>query len=303
MHIKASDGTFLHVKDMGEGEPVLLIHGWPLTGDMFDYQTLALLEAGYRVITYDRRGFGQSGHPAGGYDYDRLADDLADVINEFDLDRLILVGFSMGGGEVARYLARHGSAKVSRAVLISAVVPYLLKDASNPDGVELQAFEEMKDKIREDRFAFLESFAQQFYGVGLIVRPVSSALLQWSFSLGCMASPKAMLDCVDAFARTDFRPDMAAFDIPTMIIHGTGDATVPIDPSARAAARLVPQARFLEYDGEPHGLFATAPDRLNADLLSFLGETAPVGERGRQVDTAVESLERPGQTDKVALYP
>ncbi|EZP71616.1 Arylesterase [Sphingomonas paucimobilis] len=270
MHLQTPNGHAIHVKDMGSGPAVILIHGWPLSGDMWEYQTLALLEAGYRVITYDRRGFGQSGHPADGYDYDVFADDLAAVIGHVDAPRVSLIGFSMGGGEIARYLGRHGSARVDKVALVSSVVPYLLQDGSNPDGVEQSVFDQMKMQIREDRFAFLQTFAKQFYGVGLVSKPVSGALLDWTFALAIMASPKATIDCVDAFGRTDFRPDLAAFDIPTLIIHGTSDKTVPIDPSGRAAAAAIPGARLIEYDGEPHGLFATAPDRLNGDLLAFL---------------------------------
>ncbi|MFD1612928.1 alpha/beta fold hydrolase [Sphingomonas tabacisoli] len=271
-YVESRDGTKLHVKDMGSGEPVVLIHGWPLTGDMFEYQTLALLEAGHRVITYDRRGFGQSGHPATGYDYDTFADDLAAVIDGCGAGRVSLVGFSMGGGEIARYLSRHGAAKVARAALIASVAGYLLKTDDNPDGVDPDQFEWMKDQIRKDRFAFLQTFAKQFYGVGWVSSPVSEALLDWTFALAIMASPKATIDCIDAFGRTDFRPDLASFaGVPTLIIHGTGDKTVPIEPSAHTAARGIPHATLLEYDGEPHGLFATAPDRLKRDLLSFLG--------------------------------
>jgi len=268
--IEAKDGTKLHVKDMGQGRPVILIHGWPLTGDMFEYQTVALLESGFRVITYDRRGFGQSGHPASGYTYDTFADDLAAVIDGLELQNVSLVGFSMGGGEIARYLSRHGASKVSRAVLVASVAGYLLKDESNPDGVDASVFEGMKKDIRKDRFDFLQSFAKTFYGVGLVTSPVSQGVLDWSFVLGVMASPKATIDCVDAFAKTDFRPDLAAFTIPTLVIHGTGDKTVPIDPTGRAAANGIAGAKLIEYDGEPHGLFATVPDRLNQDLIEFL---------------------------------
>ncbi len=271
-YAEARDETKLHVKDMGSGKPVVLIHGWPLTGDMFEYQTLALLEAGYRVITYDRRGFGQSGHPATGYDYDTFADDLAAVLDTCGLDRASLVGFSMGGGEIARYLSRHGSARVERAALIGAVVPYLLKTDDNPDGADASVFADMQDQIRKDRFAFLQTFAKQFYGVGWVSKPVSEALLDWTFILAIMASPKATIDCVTAFGTTDFRPDLPAFaGVPTLIIHGAADKTVPIDASARAAARGIPHAELIEYEGEAHGLFATAPDRLNEDLLRFLG--------------------------------
>lgn len=268
--IEAKDGTKLHVKDMGEGRPVILIHGWPLTGDMFEYQTVALLEAGFRVITYDRRGFGQSGHPASGFNYDTFADDLAAVIDGLELQSVSLVGFSMGGGEIARYLSRHGASKVSKAALVASVAGYLLKDESNPDGVDVSVFEGMKKDIRKDRFDFLQSFAKTFYGVGFVTSPVSQGVLDWSFVLGVMASPKATIDCVDAFGKTDFRPDFAAFTIPTLVIHGTGDKTVPIDPTGRAAANGIAGAKLIEYDGEPHGLFATVPDRLNQDLIEFL---------------------------------
>jgi non-heme chloroperoxidase len=250
---------------------VVLIHGWPLTGDMFEYQTLALLEAGYRVITYDRRGFGLSGHPLLGFDYDTFADDLAAVLEDRDVNGATLVGFSMGGGEVARYLSRHGSSRVAKVALISSVVPYLLKGDDNPDGVDQSVFDDMKAQIRKDRFAFLGAFAKQFYGIGLVSSPVSKELVDWTFILAVMASPKATINCVDAFGKTDFRPDLASFTVPTLIIHGTSDKVVPIDATGRAAAKSIPGAKLIEYDGEPHGLLATVPDRLNSDLIEFIG--------------------------------
>lgn len=277
--VHSRHGAAIHVKDMGSGAPVLLIHGWPLTGDMWEYQTLALLEAGYRVITYDRRGFGTSSHPAFGYDYETFADELADVIEELDLQDVTLVGFSMGGGEVARYLSRHGAGRVVRVALISSVVPILIKRSDNPEGVEPSVFTEMKARIRDDRFAFLQSFAESFYGVGLLTSPVSKALLDWTFLLAIMASPKATIDCIDAFAETDFRSDLAAFSVPTLIIHGTADKTVPIGPTSAAAADALPHATFISYQGEPHGLFATARDRLNGDLLSFLQQPGAEGHK------------------------
>ena len=269
--VETKDGTKLHVKDTGTGRPVVLIHGWPLTGDMFEYQSLALLEAGYRVITYDRRGFGQSGHPMLGYDYDTFADDLAAVLDDLDVTGATLVGFSMGGGEVARYLSRHGAARIAKVALVSSVVPYLLKGADNPDGVDQSVFEDMKAQIRKDRFSFLGTFAKQFYGVGLVSSPVSKDLLDWTFILAVMASPKATINCVDAFGKTNFRPDLPAFTVPTLIIHGTADKVVPIDAAGRAAAKGIPGATLIEYDGEPHGLLATAPARLNKDLIQFIG--------------------------------
>jgi non-heme chloroperoxidase len=269
--IEAKDGVQLHVKDSGKGRPVVLIHGWPLSGDMFEYQSLALLEAGYRVITYDRRGFGQSSHPATGYDYDTFADDLAAVLDKLDVQAANLVGFSMGGGEIARYLSRHGAKRIAKAVLISSVVPYLLKDDSNPMGVDLSVLEDMKKQIRKDRFAFLQSFAKMFYGVGFVSSPVSDALLDWTFILAVMASPKATINCIDAFGKTDFRKDLPAFTVPTLVIHGTSDKTVPIDTAGRAAAKGIAGSKLLEYEGEPHGLFATVPDRLSKDLIEFIG--------------------------------
>jgi non-heme chloroperoxidase len=273
-HVTARDGVNLHVKDAGTGAPVVLIHGWPLTGDMFEYQTLALLEAGYRVVTYDRRGFGQSGHPLGPYNYDVFADDLASVLDYNKLENATLVGFSMGGGEVARYLTRHGATRIKKAVLLSSVVPYVVKDESNPNGVDPKLLEGIKAAIRKDRFAFLQTHAKQFYGVGLVSSPVSSALMDWTFQLAVMASPKATIDCVDAFGRTDFRGDLASFTVPTLIIHGTSDSIVPIATAGQAAARGIAQAKLIEYEGEPHGLIVTAAERVNRDLLAFLSNSA-----------------------------
>jgi non-heme chloroperoxidase len=269
--IETKDGTTLHVKDTGKGRPVVLIHGWPLTGDMFEYQTVALLEAGYRVVSYDRRGFGQSSHPATGYDYDTFADDLAAVLEKLDIAGANLVGFSMGGGEIARYLSRHGASRIAKVVLVSSVVPYLLKGPDNPEGVDESVFEDMKKQIRADRFEFLQTFAKMFYGVGIVSEPVSQALMDWTFVLAIMASPVATLRCVDAFGKTDFRPDLKSFTMPTLIIHGTSDKTVPIDAAGRAASKGIPGSRFIEYVGEPHGLFATVPEKLNADLIGFIG--------------------------------
>ena len=283
--IHSRDGTPIHVKEMGSGKPVVLIHGWPLSGDMWEYQTVALVEAGFHVVTYDRRGFGHSAHPGRGYDYETFAEDLAAVIDETTVDGAALVGFSMGGGEIARYLARYGRQKIAKAALIGAVVPYMLKTDDNKDGVDRYMFEGIKAKIRKDRFAFLQSFARDFYGVGAISSPVSDGLLDWTFALGIMASPLATLACVDAFATTDFRPDLHAFeDVPTLIIHGTSDKIVPIDTSGRAAAKAIPHARLVEYDGEPHGLFATAADRLSQDLIAFLREEPLALKQADRVD-------------------
>jgi pimeloyl-ACP methyl ester carboxylesterase len=270
-YVKTKDGTELYVKDWGSGPAVVLIHGWPLTADSWDDQALALAEAGYRVIAYDRRGFGRSSQPFSGYDYDTLSDDLASVLEASGAgEGATLVGFSMGGGEVARYMSRHGGKGVAKAALVSSVVPYLLKDDSNPDGVPSAQIDQIKDGIRKDRAHFLANFAQQFYGVGYITSPVSQEVLDHFLMQALQAGLKGTIACVDAFATTDFRPDLASFTVPTLIIHGTDDKTVPIDPTARAAAKAIPNATFIEYDGAPHGLTVTEKDRVTEDLLTFL---------------------------------
>jgi non-heme chloroperoxidase len=274
-YIEAQDGTEIYVKDWGheEGRPVILIHGWPLSADSWDPVALALAEAGYRVIAYDRRGFGRSEQPWEGFDYDTFADDLADVIESADIEQgAALVGFSMGGGEVARYMSRHGGRGVAQAALIGSVVPYLLKGDDNPNGADASVFQGMKTAIRNDRPAFFRSFFKDFFGVGMVSHPVSDATLDWAWRLAMQAGLKPTLACVDAFGMTDFRPDLPHFRVPTLIIHGTKDATVPIDASARAAAAGIADARLIEYEGSAHGLFATDTDRLIADLLAFLRE-------------------------------
>ncbi|WP_081111049.1 alpha/beta fold hydrolase [Bdellovibrio bacteriovorus] len=269
---KAKDQARIFFRDMGEGAPVILIHGWPLNADMFEYQTLDLLKKGFRVITYDRRGFGRSEQTASGNDYNTYADDLDSLINHLKLEKVSLVGFSMGGGEIARYLGRYGSSKISSAILLGAVTPYLLQDDSNPDGVEPKVFAQMISQIEEDRPAFFAQFTKMFFGVNVVKHPVSDETQQWCFNMATMASLKATLDCVTAFGHTDFRKDMKAFDIPTLIIHGTDDKIVPLKTSGEAAAKLVPQAIFKKYDGAPHGLFITHKQQLNSEISKFLDQ-------------------------------
>lgn len=271
-YIEARDGTELYVKDWGDGPPVILIHGWPLSADSWDDAALAIAGAGHRVIAYDRRGFGRSDQPADGYDYDTFADDLADVIEAAEIEEGIsLIGFSMGGGEIARYMSRHGGKGVARAALIGAVVPYMLKTGDNPDGVDQSVFDDMTRGIKEDRAAFFRTFFDQFYGVGYISKPVSQAVLDLSWMTAMQAGLLPTLKAAEAFATTDFRPDLPAFKVPTLIVHGTADKTVPIDATGRAAAKAIAGATLIEYDGAPHGLFATEKERLIGDLLQFLG--------------------------------
>ena len=269
--VTAADGTELFYKDWGTGRPVVFVHGWPLQADMWEYQMVPLARLGLRTIAADRRGFGRSGQPGGGYGYDVLADDLAALLDALDLRDATLVGFSMGGGEVVRYLARHGSARVSRAVLLAAVTPFLASAPDNSDGVDRSVFDGMIAQLEADRPHFLASFGKAFFGVGLLSSPVSAELLEWCGDMALQASPLATLDCVRAFSETDFRADLAAIRVPTLVIHGTSDATVPVEVSGRRTAALVAGAWLIEYEGAPHGLFYTEKDRLNADLAAFIG--------------------------------
>ncbi len=241
---------------------------------MWENQVAYFAERGYRCVAYDRRGFGKSSKPWDGYDYDSFADDLKAVIDELGLNNVVLVGFSMGGGEVARYFSRHGGANVSKAVLVSAVTPFMLKTDDNPDGVPQDTFDTMTKDMKKDRYDFLQTFAKQFYGVNLVSHPVSQAHLDHDFILASLASPKATLDSAKAFATTDFRDEMRTITVPTLIIHGDADKTVPLESSGEKSHDLLPHAEYKVYEGEPHGLFATAKDKLNQDLLSFVEEGA-----------------------------
>lgn len=269
--IETADGTSLYVKQWGSGPPVVLIHGWPLSSDSWDPVTHFLAENGFSAIAYDRRGFGRSDQPSEGYDYDTFADDLAVVLQQFAGGQsAALVGFSMGGGEIARYLSRHGAAAVSRVALVSSVVPYMLQTENNPDGVPQSTFDEMTEGMLADRAHFFTSFFKDFYGVGWLDKPVSGEVLHQSWQSAMQAGLRPTLAAAKAFATTDFRPDLANFTVPTLIIHGTSDKTVPIDATAREVASKVAQAQLVEYVGEAHGVFATQQERLKHDLLTFL---------------------------------
>jgi pimeloyl-ACP methyl ester carboxylesterase len=271
LSVKSSSGEAvdLHYIDWGQGRPVVLIHGWPVSHKMWEHQLAELPRHGLRVIAYDRRGFGESSKPWGGYDYDTFADDLAALLDHLDVRDAVLVGFSMGGGEVARYLARHGSGRVGAAVFVSSVAPFLLKTATNPTGVDKSVFDKMVEGLKEDRPAFLQDFGKQFFGVGLLSKPVSDATLDWAQGLALPASPKATIDCVRAFSETDFRDDVRGIGVPTLIIHGTEDKTVPAEASSEETARLLPNAECRRYEGAPHGLFITERHRLTEDLIRF----------------------------------
>ena len=264
------DGTAIRYKELGQGRPVVLIHGWPLSADSWDPVMMALAQNGMRAVAYDRRGFGRSDHAASGYDYDTFSDDLADLLDHLHLKQNVgLAGFSMGGGEIARYLSRHGGKGVSAVALIGSVVPYMLKTADNPDGVPQSTFDQMAAGMQQDHRHFFTGFFKDFYGDGWIKDKVSEEEKHWAWMTAMQAGKWAILEAANAFATTDFRPDLASFTVPTLVIHGTADRTVPIDATARAVAKAVPDAMLIEYDGEPHGLFATQTERLANDLVQF----------------------------------
>jgi pimeloyl-ACP methyl ester carboxylesterase len=267
----------LHYSDFGTGKPVVLIHGWPSTSQMWEYQQAELAEAGFRVIAYDRRGFGKSSVPYKAYDYDSLASDLNSVIEELDLNEVTLVGFSMGGGEVVRYLSRYGSKRISKAVLIGAVTPFLHQTPDNPSGVPTDFFQGMLDGLKKDRAAFLNNFGKEFFGVSVMSHPVSDEYLRYFHTLSMLSSGHATLECAAAFSFTDFRLDLAAVKVPTLIIHGDADKIVPIEISGKLTAGALPHAQYIVYEGAPHGLFFTHKERLNGDLIAFMnGTPAPV---------------------------
>ena len=269
-HIKTKDGSELYFKEWGTGRPVILMHGWPLSADSWDDQALAIAEAGFRVIAYDRRGFGRSSQPWNGYEYDTLSDDLASVLEQTVARDATIIGFSMGGGEVARYMSRHFAKDVVQAVLVSSVVPFMLKTSDNPIGVDPSVFEGMTEAIKQDRAKFFTGFFNDFYSGDSSSSRVSQEVLEWSRSVAMQAGLNATLECAHAFASTDFRPDLPAFSVPTLIIHGTADKTVPIDASSRQAAKMIANSHLIEYDGAPHGLFATHGPQLSKDLIDFL---------------------------------
>lgn len=268
----SANGDSIHIsyQEYGTGKPVIFIHGWPLNHEMWEYQLNELPKHNLRCIAYDRRGFGKSDRPWEGYDYDTLASDLNDLICQLNLSTVTLVEFSMGGGEVARYMGKYGSDRIEKVVFISSVTPFRLKTLDNPDGAEMETFEATIQNIKADRPALLAVFGKKFYGAGKQNRPVSQALLDWNQMLCLMSSAKATIDCVRAFSETDFREDLKKIDIPVLIIHGDADEIVPINVSGDKTAALIPEATYLIYEGAPHGLFFTEKEKLNTDLIRFI---------------------------------
>ena len=265
----------LYYEDHGAGRPVVLVHGWPLSGASWEKQVVALLAAGHRVITYDRRGFGQSSKPSTGYDYNTFAADLDRLMTKLDLRGVTLVGFSMGGGEVARYLSKYGSERVAKAVFVAAIPPFLLKAANNPSGVDGSVFEGIKQAIAADRPAYLSAFFQNFYNLDVLGgKLVSSQVVQYNWNVAAGASAKGTLDCVSAWL-TDFRPDLSSIDVPTLILHGDADRILPIAATGIPLAKGIKGAQFVVVEGGPHGITWTHAEKVNAELVRFLKEPSP----------------------------
>jgi pimeloyl-ACP methyl ester carboxylesterase len=262
----------LYYEDHGSGSPVVLIHGWPLSGRSWENQVPALVDAGHRVITYDRRGFGHSSQPWTGYDYDTFAADLDALLEHLDLSDVTLVGFSMGGGEVVRYIGRYGTARVSRAVLAAAVPPYLYKSEDNPEGgLDDATIQQFQDGVRSDRIAFLDGFTTSFFTAGDRSDLISEPTRLYNREIAAFASPKGTLDCITAFGRTDFRDDLARVTVPTLVIHGDSDAIVPFEISGKRSHETIEGSSLVLIEGGPHGINATHADQFNRALLDFLG--------------------------------
>jgi non-heme chloroperoxidase len=268
--IKTRDGATIYFKDWGTGPPVVFSHGWPLNADAWDDQMLFLAERGYRAIAHDRRGHGRSSQPWTGNDLDTYADDLASLVTALDLSDVVHVGHSTGGGEVVRYIRRHGTTRVSKAVLIGAIPPLMLKTAANPRGLPIEVFDGIRQGVLADRSQFFKDLTETFYGSNRPGSQVSQGLKDAFWMQGMLAGFKNVFDCIKAFSETDQSEDLKHVDVPVLFIHGDDDQIVPIASSSEVAVKLVPNGRLKVYSGAPHGLCSTHKEKVNADLLEFL---------------------------------
>jgi len=267
--ITTKDGARIYYKDWGSGPPVVLSHGWPLSADAWEDQMLFLGARGFRCIAHDRRGHGRSSQPWSGNEMDTYADDLAALVGALDLKNVIHVGHSTGGGEVARYLGRHGTTRVAKAVLIGAVPPIMLKTAANPGGLPMEAFDQIRAGVLADRSQFFKDLSAPFYGANRPGAKVSQGLRDSFWLQGMQAGFRGVFDCIKAFSETDFTEDLKKIDVPTLILHGDDDQIVPIGASAMLSSKLVKSATLKVYRGLPHGMCSTHKDQINADLLAF----------------------------------
>jgi len=268
--ITTKDGTTIYYKDWGEGPVVTFSHGWPLDADAWDGQMLFLAQQGYRCIAHDRRGHGRSSQPSTRNDMDGYADDLGEVIEALNLHDAVLVGHSTGGGEVARYIGRHGSSRVSKAVLISAVPPLMLKTDANPEGLPIEVFDGLREGVARDRSQFYKNLAVQFYGANRPGAQVSEGILDQFWLWSMQAGAKNAYESIKAFSETDFTDDLRAMDVPTLVMHGEDDQIVPIHDAGKKSARILKDAQEIYYPGAPHGMTATIQDQINTDLLAFI---------------------------------
>ena len=268
--VTTQDGTRIFYKDWGAGQPVVFSHGWPLNADAWDDQLLLVAANGYRAVAHDRRGHGRSGQPWDGNDMDTYADDLAALIEALDLRDVILVGHSTGGGEVTRYIGRHGTSRVAKAVLVDAISPLMLKTAANPEGTPIAAFDAIRAGVAGDRSQYYRDLAVPFYGANRPGAQVSQGILDMFWLWSMQAGLKGAYDCIKVFSETDLTEDLERFDVPTLIVHGDDDQIVPIAASAMRSSKIVEGSVLKVYEGAPHGLTATHKERFNADLLAFI---------------------------------